>query len=271
MTQPSIEDFPLPRPGSPADRGPLDDHFYELVETRFRRVIHDHPEFATFIGIHSEDHRLANGERDAVLGEIAADRAHLAAVEAIDPAGLSPLGRFERDLEIHNVRRDIFDADVQRTWEQRSTALDGVGDPLFALFARDFSPLPERLDAMASRMEAVPGVPRGVEVASGRCPRSDCGRRSRSRPPARSPPCSTRSSPPARAPSGRSSSAASPPPPRVRSQPSPTTASGSAGRSRAGPTRGRSGGSATTSWSACAPSTASTPTRSSRSATSSSP
>ncbi|MGZ8501799.1 MAG: DUF885 domain-containing protein [Candidatus Limnocylindrales bacterium] len=156
MTQPTIDDFALSRPGPAPDRGPLDDRFYDLVETRFRRIVRDHPDFATFVGIHTEDHRLGAGERDAVLGEIAADRAHLATVEAIDPAGLSAEARFERDLEIHNVRRDLFDADVQRVWERRSTALDGVGDPLFALFAREFAPLAERLDAMTSRLEAVP-------------------------------------------------------------------------------------------------------------------
>jgi uncharacterized protein (DUF885 family) len=156
VTGSMLDDFALPRPGPAPDRGPLDDRFYDLVERRFRRIVRDHPDFATFIGIHTEDHRLTDGERDAVLGEIAADRAHLAAVEAIDPAGLSAEARLERDLELHNLRHDLFDLEVQRVWERRSTALDGVGDPLFALFARDFAPLPERLDAMASRMEATP-------------------------------------------------------------------------------------------------------------------
>jgi uncharacterized protein (DUF885 family) len=156
VTGSTLDRIALPRPGPAPDRGPLDDRFYDLVETRFRRIVRDHPDFATFIGIHTEDHRLADGERDAVLGEIAADRSHLAAVEAIDPAGLSAQARLERDLELHNLRRDLFDLEVQRVWERRSTALDGVGDPLFALFARDFAPLPERLDALASRMEATP-------------------------------------------------------------------------------------------------------------------
>jgi uncharacterized protein (DUF885 family) len=156
VTHDALDDLALPRPAPADDRGPLDDRFYDLVEARFRRIVRDHPDFATFIGIHTEDHRLANGERDAVLGEIAAERAHLVAVEAIDLAGLSAEARFERDLEVHNVRRDLFDSEVQRLWERRSTALDGVGDPLFALFARDFAPLEERLDAIASRLEAAP-------------------------------------------------------------------------------------------------------------------
>ena len=156
MTQPTLDEISLTRPAPAPAPGPLDGQFYDLVEARFRRIVRDHPDLATFVGIHTEDHRLADGSRDAVLGEIAADRAHLASVERLDPAGLSAEARFECDLEIHNLRRDVFDADVQRIWERRSTALDGVGDSLFALFARDFAPLGERLEAIASRLEAVP-------------------------------------------------------------------------------------------------------------------
>ena len=170
MTRPTLDDLALTRPAPAPDRGPLDDRFYDLVEARFRRIVRDHPDFATFIGIHTEDHRLASGERDAVLAEIAADRAHLATIEAIDPAELSETARFERDLEIHNLRRDIFDADVQRIWERRSTALDGVGDPLFALFARDFAPLPERLDAISQPARGHAGIPRGIEEPRRRPP-----------------------------------------------------------------------------------------------------
>ena len=146
----------LTRPASAPVPGPLDDTFYDLVEARFRRLVHDNPTVATFLGIHSEDHRLADGSRDAVLGELAADRAHVASIEAIDPDALSAEAAFERDLELHNVRQSVFRTDTIRTWERRSTALDGLGDALFLIFARDFAPLPERLEALAARLDAVP-------------------------------------------------------------------------------------------------------------------
>jgi uncharacterized protein (DUF885 family) len=152
----NLDDIVLSRPAAVPDARPLDDRLYDLVETRFRRIVRDNPIAATYVGIHTEDGRLGDGSRDAVLAELAADRAHLAAVEAIDPTDLSAAGRFERDLEIHNVRRQIFDTDVVRTWERRSTALDTVGDALFLIFAQDFAPLPDRLDSIASRLEAVP-------------------------------------------------------------------------------------------------------------------
>jgi len=152
----SLRDVVLTRPDPAAEPGPLDDSFYDLVEGRFRRIVGDNPIVGTYLGIHTEDHRLGDGTRDAVLGELEAEKAYLGIIETLDPAGLSADARFERDLELHNVRRTIFDADVHRVWERRSTALDLIGDALFLPFAQDYAPLPERLDAIASRLEAVP-------------------------------------------------------------------------------------------------------------------
>ena len=145
----------LPRPAPAPDPGPLDDPFYDLVETRFVRLVRDNPVLGTALGLHDDDDLFGDGSREAVLAELDAERAHLTAVEAIDPAGLSPTASFERDLELHNVRRTIFDTDVLRLWERRSFALDTVGDGLFLLFARDHAPLAERLDAIAGRLEAI--------------------------------------------------------------------------------------------------------------------
>ena len=151
-----LEDVVLSRPAAASDAGPLDERLYDLVEARFRRVIRDNPIVGTYVGIHTEDHRLGDASRDALLAELAAEKAHLAEIEALDPSGLSATGRFERDLEIHNLRRAIFDTEVVRTWERRSLALDIVGDALFLIFAQDYAPLAERLDTIAGRLEAVP-------------------------------------------------------------------------------------------------------------------
>ncbi len=151
-----LDAFPLPRPAAAPDAGPLDDALYDLVEARFRRLIATTPLLGTYVGIHTEDHRLSDGSREAMLGEIEDERRHLAAVEAMDQAGLSATARFERDLEIHNVRRSLFDAADIRRWERRSSGMDELGDSIFMLFARDFAPLRDRVDAIASRLEASP-------------------------------------------------------------------------------------------------------------------
>jgi uncharacterized protein (DUF885 family) len=150
------DDRPLPRAESGPTTSPADARLYDLVEARFRRRIEQDPVLATWLGIHDADDQLGDGGRDAVLAEIADDRAHLAQVEALDPDALSPTARFERDLELHNLRRAIFDPEVLRIWERRSFALDAIGDGLFLLFARDHAPLAERLVAITGRLEATP-------------------------------------------------------------------------------------------------------------------
>ena len=154
MIEPTLPS--LPRPAPAAAPGPRDDAFYDLVEVRVRRLVRDNPVLGTALGLHALDDELGDGGREAALAELDADRRHLASVEAIDPADLSAPARFERDLELHNVRRAIFDTDVLRIWERRSYALDTIGDGLFLLFARDHAPLAERLTAIAGRLEATP-------------------------------------------------------------------------------------------------------------------
>lgn len=146
----------LPRPARAADAGPLDDRFHDLVEARVRRLIEQEPTLATWLGIHDHDDELGDGSRDAVEAELAADRAHLASIEALDATGLSTEARFERDLELHNLRLGLFEREGIRLWERRSEAPDHIGDGLFPLFARDHAPLPDRLAAIAGRLEAVP-------------------------------------------------------------------------------------------------------------------
>ena len=153
MTDPR-PDAPLPRPAPAARPGPLDERFYDLVEARFVRLVRDNPVLGTELGLHQDDDLLGDGSRAAVLAELEAEKGHLVEVEGIDPGGLSEEARLERDLEIHDLRRAIYDVEVVRIWERRSFALDVVGESLFVLFARDHAPLPERLGAIAGRLEA---------------------------------------------------------------------------------------------------------------------
>ena len=135
--------------------GQLDDRFRALVEDHFRYLVSAMPVFATFIGIHSEDHRLGDGTRDAVLDRIAHERRFVGELESIDGEGLSAEARFERELALHVARLDLFTLDEERAWERRSSALEEIGDAIFSVFARDFAPLPERLDSITARLEGV--------------------------------------------------------------------------------------------------------------------
>ena len=111
MTDPHLG-ATLPRPARAAQPGPLDDRFYDLVETRFVRLVRDNPVLGTSLGLHQDDDLYGDGSREVVLAELAAERAHLSSVEGLDPAGMSAEASFERDLEIHNLGRKIGRAHV---------------------------------------------------------------------------------------------------------------------------------------------------------------
>jgi uncharacterized protein (DUF885 family) len=153
-----MADLVLPRPSSQPGAGPLDERFWDVVEANFRHIVKQHPIFATYMGIHDSDHLLDDGTRESVEQEIADSVRLQSDIEAIDPAELSESVRLERELAIHNVRRQLFDMEVHRVWERRSTAMDAVGDAMFAVFARDFAPLAERLGSLTSRIEGVPAL-----------------------------------------------------------------------------------------------------------------
>ena len=146
----------LPRPASKPTAGPADDRFWSIVEADFRQMVDQHPIVATYVGLHQGDGRLDDATRDAVQQEIADSHRLESELESLDPNELSDSVRLERELALHNVRRELFDLEIHRVWERRSTAMDAVGDALFAIFARDFAPLEDRLASLTSRLEAVP-------------------------------------------------------------------------------------------------------------------
>jgi uncharacterized protein (DUF885 family) len=141
-----------------ATSGPLDPRLQELVEEHFQYLLRALPVAATFMGIHSEDHRLGDASRDGVEDRIAHERRLMAQLEGLDTAGLSEPARFEREIALHGARLDLFDLEERREWEQRPSAMEEIGDAVFSILSREFAPLPDRLESIASRLEGVPVV-----------------------------------------------------------------------------------------------------------------
>ena len=158
-----IDDRPLPRPPASSDAGPADERFHDAVEARFRRVVANDPLIGTWLGLHDLDARLADPSRDAVIQQIGDERAHLGTIEAIDPSELSAAARFERDIELHNVRRELFDLEELRLWERRS--FGARRDRRFALPALRPRPRAARRTARRDLRPARGGrrLPGGVE------------------------------------------------------------------------------------------------------------
>ena len=264
----AIDAFPLSRPEPARDKGPLDDHFYDLVEADFREVDRG-PSRRGHVRRHPHRGPPPAGRqpgRDRGAGPPGSPRSRSRSRRSIRPA-CRPKSTSSATSSCTTCGLELFDLEVQRLWERRSTAMDGVGDALFGA-------LRTRLRA-ARRTARVDHRPaRGgarsssASIDPGRADRRfGCGRSSSSSP-AATLPCALRRDRGRRrgrlrraepAPPGRGCRAGQGGRRRLRRLAARHPRNG---RRRAG----RSGRSCTTSWSGCAPSTASMRTRSSRSA-----
>jgi uncharacterized protein (DUF885 family) len=134
------------------------------VETRFDRTIDRwfrdqlamSPEVGTYLGIHDHDGDLASGGRDMVDEHIAFYRRAVAELETIDPAELGPERALDRDLAIHQARLALYWTEEYRPWAGSSDGAEHIGEAVFPLFTRDFAPLGDRLESIASRLEKAP-------------------------------------------------------------------------------------------------------------------
>ncbi|MFQ5983252.1 MAG: DUF885 family protein, partial [Woeseiaceae bacterium] len=115
------------------------------------------PVNATLIGEHSRD-----GDIDQVdpKGRAAARRIHdkhLADLRSIDWQSLSRANQVDADLLKNELESSLWQLESLQEWAWNPLVfVDLCGSAIYGLMARDFAPLPERLDAAASRLEQIP-------------------------------------------------------------------------------------------------------------------
>ena len=120
-----------------------------IVERFFERLMELRPVEATYHGLHQHDHRLPDGSL-AGAGEL---RALIHRLEA-DLAGAGQ--GLDVDLARYYARLTRFQLEEMRLCARMPEAPDQIGTGVFLLFGRDSSPLEQRLEVIASRLEAVP-------------------------------------------------------------------------------------------------------------------
>ena len=145
----------LPRPAAGAGRARSTTAFYDLVEERFVRLVRDNPVLGTALGLHQDDDLLGDGSREqSSPSSRPSGRTWRASRPSTRPGSPRTPASSATSRSTTCAGPSSIPTSL-RIWERRSFALDHVGDGLFLLFARDHAPLPERLDAIAGRLEAV--------------------------------------------------------------------------------------------------------------------
>ncbi|HEY2264666.1 MAG TPA: DUF885 family protein, partial [Streptosporangiaceae bacterium] len=129
-----------------------------------------HPESATDLGDHRFDGRLADPSAQALEAERRALEGWDRRLAAIDRGALSAEHQVDAAMMANGVARRVFEIDELRehTW---NPLFANPGRAIYQLLARDFAPLPERLEAVASRLGQIPAVLAEARRQLGQMPR----------------------------------------------------------------------------------------------------
>ncbi|MFA6235334.1 MAG: DUF885 family protein, partial [Bacteroidota bacterium] len=139
-------------PRSEADRD------FEALASRFlERHLAVHPEDATALGDHRFDARMNDYSRAGVDNDIAFFEAYLDTLRGIRVETLSPQYMIDYGILSHNLEESLFELKDLREWEWNPLAYN-PGDAVYALIAREFAPVAERMQSIAGRLRGIPAV-----------------------------------------------------------------------------------------------------------------
>jgi uncharacterized protein (DUF885 family) len=134
-----------------------DREFTELASGYLDDHAQRHPDSATGLGDHRFDAHLPDRSAPALADERGALDSWVSRLGALDVADLSAEHRVDAAIMANNAARRVFEIDELRehTW---NPLLANPGRAIYMLLARDFAPLPDRLESVAGRLAEVPAM-----------------------------------------------------------------------------------------------------------------
>ncbi len=138
--------------GSSADAA-----FQNLVKRWLDEGLRLNPIFATYIGDHRFDTEVDDVSAAGRAAKVAFLKSALTQLMAIDRSKLSRANQADAAIFENEVRFEIWDAEVNESWEWDPLQYNElIGSAVYLLIAREFAPLPERLNHATARMEKMP-------------------------------------------------------------------------------------------------------------------
>ncbi|HUJ25299.1 MAG TPA: DUF885 family protein, partial [Myxococcales bacterium] len=131
--------------------------FEALAAKYVQDLFERHPESATRAGEHRNDARLDDYSREGVEKDLAANRAYLQQLEAIQIAQLPQEDSVDARILRNRLEQQIYALSVLREWEWNPMRYN-PGSALYELVAREFAPPEQRLRSAIGRLNAVPTV-----------------------------------------------------------------------------------------------------------------
>jgi len=135
--------------------GTADARFTALADRFIDRYLATHPETATSLGDHRFDGRVSDFSQRGIAAERVLYHRTLAALERVAARDLTPANAVDRAILQNALRAALFDLEVLDVGARDPLAYN-PSQGIYALLARDFAPLQQRLAAVRARLAALP-------------------------------------------------------------------------------------------------------------------
>jgi len=116
------------------------------------------PVMATFMGVHDYDHQLGEFSREAIDQQIKEAKEYLAALQAVDPAGLDEAERVDCELLENMLEVELRLHEDLARWKKDPSHAQLPTMGCYILLSREFAPIDERLESVLGRLRDTPRV-----------------------------------------------------------------------------------------------------------------
>ena len=117
------------------------------------------PVGATQIGEHRNDGELDDLSAEGRQKGLEFSRSILAELEAMDIAALSRENQVDAAILRNQLQYDLWSGETLQSWAWDPQVYSGLaGSAIYGLMAREFAPMPQRLESATARMEKIPAL-----------------------------------------------------------------------------------------------------------------
>ncbi|KAF1720079.1 DUF885 domain-containing protein [Pseudoxanthomonas wuyuanensis] len=136
-----------------------DAQFAELSQRALEGWLQHSPISATQIGEHRYDGEIDDLSAAGRQKGLEFSKRILAELDRLDIARLSRENQVDATILRNQLRYDIWNAETLQSWAWDPQLYSGLaGSAIYGLMAREFAPLPARLNSAAARMEKLPAL-----------------------------------------------------------------------------------------------------------------
>ncbi|HVG32019.1 MAG TPA: DUF885 domain-containing protein [Pyrinomonadaceae bacterium] len=134
-----------------------DKRFEALAKKYIEQLLEMNPETATNLGDHRFDNRLDDYSLKGVERDRAFNQKYLKALGGIPAGSLSQVNSVDYRIMRNRLEYNLFQLEELREYEWNPLRYN-IGGAIYALIARDFAPLKDRMRSVKERLKAIPAV-----------------------------------------------------------------------------------------------------------------